>query len=176
MSHAPESVLCDSGPLIVLAKLHRLELLAKIFGQVRIPQAVYDEVVVQGLARGYDNARLVQRFWNQHGWPIEAVSESELALWSPSVTLGVGELHVLFLARTTPRPLVLLDDELARAEARRLGLRVKGTLGILVAARRAGCVELEELELILEEIEAKPEFWISPRLCRQVLASLQEES
>lgn len=44
-------VLSDAGPLIALGKLNRLDLLACLFPEVEIPQAVYDEVVVEGLAR-----------------------------------------------------------------------------------------------------------------------------
>ncbi|NJL28755.1 MAG: hypothetical protein HC897_13115 [Thermoanaerobaculia bacterium] len=176
MSQAPKTVLSDSGPLILLAKLHRLELLGKVFGQVSIPKVVFDEVVTHGFAGGHADAHLIKRFWQQHDWPIEEVSETELESWRPAVTLGAGELHVLALARNRPGSLVLLDDELARAEARRLGLSVKGTLGALVAAYRVSCFDFEELELILEEIEARPDFWISPRLCREVLAALRAEA
>ena len=43
-------VLCDAGPLITLGKLNRLEVLAELNGEVRIPRPVYDEVVTSGLA------------------------------------------------------------------------------------------------------------------------------
>jgi hypothetical protein len=33
-------VLCNSGPLIALGKLNRLDLLAGLFGEVQIPRAV----------------------------------------------------------------------------------------------------------------------------------------
>ncbi len=37
-------VLCDAGPLIALAKLNRLDLLAELYEEVQTPRAVYDEV------------------------------------------------------------------------------------------------------------------------------------
>jgi predicted nucleic acid-binding protein len=39
-------VLCNSGPLMALGKLNRLDLLADLYGEVQIPHAVYDEVVI----------------------------------------------------------------------------------------------------------------------------------
>ena len=35
------TVLGNAGPLIALGKLNRLELLAELYGQARIPRAVY---------------------------------------------------------------------------------------------------------------------------------------
>ena len=49
-------VLCNSGPLIALGKLNRLDLLTGLFGEVQILRAVYDEVVTQGLTRGEPDA------------------------------------------------------------------------------------------------------------------------
>ena len=44
-------IVSDASPLINLARLNRFDLLAAFYGQVTIPQAVYDEVVVQGAGR-----------------------------------------------------------------------------------------------------------------------------
>lgn len=68
---------------------------------------------------------------------------------------------------------MLMDDELARAEARRLGIPVKGTLGILVEAHRADLLALDEVEMLLLTIAARTDIWISARLCEQVLAELR---
>jgi len=68
--------------------------------------------------------------------------------------------------------LVLLDDEVARAEARRLKLRMCGTLGILVRAYRQSLLSFDPAELLIREIAARPDIWIAARLCEQVLAAL----
>jgi predicted nucleic acid-binding protein len=69
---------------------------------------------------------------------------------------------------------VLLDDETARAEARRLKLRVRGTLGVLTQAYRSKILSFPDVELLLQEIAAGPDIWISARLCEQVLQTLRE--
>lgn len=51
-----KTVVCDSGPLMALAKLNRLLLLRKLFGKVLIPQAVYQETVIRGMRQGYPDA------------------------------------------------------------------------------------------------------------------------
>lgn len=44
-------IVSDASPLINLARLSHFDLLADFYGQVVIPQAVYDEVVVRGAGR-----------------------------------------------------------------------------------------------------------------------------
>jgi len=57
--------ICNSGPLIYLAKLNRLDLLADLYGSVIIPRAVHDEVVVFGKQRGHVDALTIQLFLRQ---------------------------------------------------------------------------------------------------------------
>ena len=54
-------VVADAGPLMALAKLNVLPLLKRLYGRVLVSQTVYDEVVTEGLARGYPDAGVVQR-------------------------------------------------------------------------------------------------------------------
>ncbi len=167
-------VLCNAGPLIALGKLNRLDLLAGLYGEVQIPRAVYNEVVTQGLACGAPDALTVRLFWQRQRWPIVDVPDAVLSAYAPPVVLDPGETEVLALAQTLADPLVLLDDEVARAEARRLKLRLRGTLGILVHAYRRGLLSFDQVELLIHEIAARPDIWIGARLCEQVLASLRQ--
>jgi predicted nucleic acid-binding protein len=170
---ANEIAVSNAGPMIALGKLNRLHLLADLFREVKVPRAVYREVVLEGLARGAPDARAVQLFWQQQQWPVVDVPESALAAYTPPVILDPGEIEVLALARTLSGVLVLLDDEVARAEARRLKLRLRGTLGILVQGYRQGLLSLPQVELLIREIGARPDIWIAAKLCDQVLASLR---
>lgn len=165
-------ILCNSGPLMALGKLHRLDLLVGLFDEVSIPRAVYDEVVNQGLARGAPDASTVRLFWQRQQWLIVDVPEELLSAYVPPVVLDPGETEVLALAQSSTDPLVLLDDEVARTEARRLELRLCGTLGILVRAHQQELLPSNQAELLIREIAARPDIWIAARLCEQVLASL----
>ncbi|MGE5603377.1 MAG: DUF3368 domain-containing protein [Nitrososphaerales archaeon] len=167
------TVLCNAGPLIALGKVNRLGLLAELYGQVQVPRAVYDEAVTQGLALGAPDARTIRLFWQAKDWPIVDVAAATVAAYKPSVILDPGETEVLALARTLPDALVLLDDETARAEARRLKLRVHGTLGVLTQAYHSKLLSFSEVELLLEEIAARPDIWIGAKLCERVLQALR---
>lgn len=169
-------VLVDAGPLIALAKLNRLHLLARLYETVHVPRAVYREAVVEGWIRDAPDSLGIRLFLERHNFPILDVSEEVLQRYAPVPALDSGERHLLSLAQTLARPgtLVLLDDELARAEARRLGFSVKGTLGVLVQAFREELLSMDEIELLLLEIAARPDIWISEKLCREVLVRLQQ--
>ena len=90
-----------------------------------------------------------------------------------AIALDPGERATFALALTLKDVLVLVDDEDARTEARRLGLPVRGTLGALIKAYRRSLLTLPEVELLINEIAARPDIWIGADLCAQVLKSLR---
>ena len=125
------------------------------------------------MLRGAPEALTVRLFWQRHGWPMTEVPSVMLDAYTPPVILDPGERELLSLAQTLADPLVLLDDEVARAEARRLQLKVRGTLGVLVQAHRTQLLTFARIELLIQEIAARPDIWISATLCEQVLVSLR---
>jgi predicted nucleic acid-binding protein len=54
--------------------------------------------------------------------------------------LGRGEAAVLALALESPDAVVILDDGLGRRSAELLGIRLTGTLGLLLDARKKGLI------------------------------------
>jgi predicted nucleic acid-binding protein len=170
LSHS-QAVLVNAGPLIALAKLNRLGLLT-VFGSLCVPLTVYREVVVEGGARGMPDSLHVHLFVEHHEIQIVEGSDLVLESYHPRAVLDPGERELLAIARTLSDSLVLLDDETARAEARSLGLKVKGTLGVLVQAFRSGMIERSEADLLLLEVAERPDIWISAELCQQVRQSL----
>ena len=167
-------VLCDAGPLIAMSKINRLEILAELYGEILVPRPVYDEVVTSGLAMGASDAKTMRLFLQNQKWPIVDISPAILASYKPSVILHAGERAVLALAKTLRHPLVLLDDEVARSEARRLGLPVRGTLGILVQAYREKILTSSQTGFLINEISIRRDIWISSKLCEKVLNELRK--
>lgn len=84
--------------------------------------------------------------------------------------LDAGEAAAIALARDIDCA-VLLDDRPARGYAIRAGMVVTGTLGVLLALRLAGDVEL--LAPVLDRLEAAG-FRMTPALKREVLAAVGE--
>ena len=86
-------------------------------------------------------------------------------------TLGRGEPEAIHLAVHLRPDSLLLDDGEGRREAQRLGLRITGVLGLLVAAKRMGL-----LPAIRPEVDTlrSAGFHVSEGLYRQLLASCDE--
>jgi len=129
-----EAVVSNSGPLIHLSQIRRFYLLREFFKEVLIPQAVYREVVVEG--GGRPGSREVK----EASW-LRVVEIRDKRLKNVlQLVLDEGEAEAMVLALEANAELVLLDDREARLQAKRLGLRVTGTLGILLRAKKLGLI------------------------------------
>lgn len=124
----------NTSPLIVLARLDRLDLLG-----------TPTEVVITGqvLAEVRDKADVVTSKVDElatSGPRVVEVTPSDRV--DVARNLGPGETSVLSFALGSPSvTLCVLDDAAARLEARRLGLSVTGTVGLLLRAKVEGRIE-----------------------------------
>lgn len=163
------SVVGNAGPLMVLAKLNLLHLLKELYSYVYIPHSVYDEVVIEGMRQGYEDARTLYLFLNQMGWSPEDVEPAAIPADLREVHLDRGERDTLALASALGGALVLMDETAGRKAARARGLTVRGSLGILIEAHRQGVIEADQLRLYFAEIARRQDIWISQALVERVL-------
>ena len=158
-------VVSDSSPLIHLSQIGRLILLRKLFGELLIPPTVYREVVVEGRKR--PGSREV----GEASWIKVVEVRNKYLKRILQLLLDEGEAEAIVLALEANANLVLLDDREARLQAKRLGLRVTGTLGILLRAKKLGLIEnlREELNKLKET-----GFRISESLEEEALKAAEE--
>ena len=123
------SVVADAGPLIALADIRRLRLLASVYGRVWIPPAV-DREAFRGRRRHRPDWIVVQALARTDPQPLLALKP------------GSGERAALALALERHADLLLVDDRKARSLAARLGLPLAGTLASLLEAQRRGALDL----------------------------------
>jgi predicted nucleic acid-binding protein len=57
---------------------------------------------------------------------------------SPFVTLDAGESEAIVMALEWPADLLIMDESSGRTMARKLNIRITGTLGVLLKAKRDG--------------------------------------
>jgi predicted nucleic acid-binding protein len=160
------SIVSNTGPLIALSKVDRLDLLAQLFGQVHIPPAVHRELLAKA---GSEAARLdsaLATFSHVAGRP-QAVPEVKAATFR----LDPGEQEAIALAHEMGL-LLLMDVRLARQAARRLNLLLTGVAGILIRAKQVGLLPF--VRPVLEQIR-EGGYWLSEELL-DVAARLAGES
>lgn len=159
-------VVSDTSPILNLALVDRLELLAAQFGRVRVPERVRDELLA-----GEDGVDRILEFLESDVTAVTSVERT--ALRREFVTeLDAGEAAALALAIESDAELVLIDEREGRAVARRHGLAVTGVVGILLKAANEGALDIENA---LSELRDAG-FWIGEDLYRRAVESVTDES
>jgi len=155
-------LVCNTGPLIALAKLDRLALLPRLgFQRVCIPPRVHREVWGK---IGPENVAIetALKSFIQVAAPHSLSSLIENAI----TDLDEGEQEVIALGASALGEVVLLmDDQAGRRVARVLGLSVVGTAGILLMAKRRGLINA--VTPLIAELRRQG-YWLSDALLTEV--------
>ena len=131
MREPPQKVVVNATPIIALALVGRLNLLQQLYDQVIVPPAVRDEILAGGPG-AVGSGQMRQATW------IRTVALQDPQRADLLSDLDRGEAEVLSLAQEVGADLVIIDERLARRHARRVGLRLTGTLGVLLKAKSLG--------------------------------------
>jgi len=157
----PDILVANASPLIFLGNAGRLDLLRLVgASRILVPEGVYREVVASA-HRDRACTALTSTDW------IERVGPTPVPTGVVEWDLDPGEAEVVALALATNGAAALIDDLAGRKCALALGLRVLGTLGVVVAAHRRGHVP-EPRRLLLELRSAG--MWLSDRVIDRALA------
>ena len=122
-------VVADSSALLSLAACGRLPLLDELYGDVRVPAAVWRECVVAGKPHADALAKYLDG-------RVADLDLSDLII--AGVGLGRGELEALALYKRLHADRLLLNDRRARRVARVNSVQVIGSLGVLLLAKTRG--------------------------------------
>jgi predicted nucleic acid-binding protein len=137
----PVKIVCNSSPLIFLARLGFLNKVVLSSDSFYLPQFVADEI---GTKQDEANA-LVKKLVKSH--KLEVKNITLLSLVGKLIRrLGRGESEAIALAVELQADYVLLDDFAARKEAIRIGLNGKGTLAVIRKLQSQGEIRIENLE------------------------------
>jgi uncharacterized protein len=128
------TVVADAGPLIAFAKIRRLDLLPAVLGRVVMPDVVAVECM--GNLSRPDEKEIESALSNGL---LDLVLTEDLSSNPLTDSLDPGESAAIRLALTLDRE-VLIDEKEGRDVARQLGLRVRGSLGVLTQAKRQGLI------------------------------------
>lgn len=129
-----DEAVVNASPLIFLARGGHLELLREFAGRILVPAAVAAEI----RAKGTDDP--TARLLASADWLRTAADPripEDILRWG----LGSGESSVLALAKERPGREAIIDDLAGRKCASLLGIPVRGTLGIVLVAKRRGRIQ-----------------------------------
>lgn len=117
------TVVSNTSPIVNLAAIGKIELLRELYGTLIIPQAVFDEIVVDaGMVRALN-------------WIVTNHVSDRSLVNSLKARMHPGEAEAVALALELRADLLLLDERVARAAARDLGLTFTGVIGALLEAK-----------------------------------------
>ena len=153
-------VVADTSPLNYLVLLGHIEILAKIYAEIVIPQTVLDEL------QDSDAPEEV------HAWfstPPAWLQVCTLIFRQDPLMerLDRGEQDAILLAKSVKARRLIIDDPEGRREAVHRGLQVIGTLGLLAEGARRNFLDLPQA---LADLQAT-NFHVSPGLIEVLLAN-----
>ncbi|MBA7484833.1 hypothetical protein ES707_20364 [subsurface metagenome] len=140
----------NSGPLIHLTLAGLLDLVFELYDLIVIPPSVYDEIIVKGKEQGQSDAFLLERFIIKEKIKVKEIKKSNTEITSSK--LHEGEINAIILSLQSNVKIILLDDEEARIFARKLGIKISGTLGILIELFKRNLFGLPEALQYLKKI------------------------
>ena len=158
-------VVSDASPLVALSFIRQLGLLQQLYGQVLVPEAVWQELLAGQSHPGRDavlNATWIER---------RAVQNRQLVI-ALFQDLDLGEAEAIALAVETNADLLIVDERLGRRTAQHFGLNTIGVIGVLVDAKHHGLIA--EIKTYLDQLRILAGFRVSDALYQRVLTDEQE--
>lgn len=126
-------VVADASPLVALALCDCLEVLDQLFGEIKVSQAVFDEVV----SGNKPGARKLEAYLLDK---VSTVNIDQYILGD--TTLDRGELTSIALYKKLAADYLLIDEKAGRRIAKLNDVEIIGSLGVLILARKKGIIPL----------------------------------
>jgi uncharacterized protein len=164
-------VVSDASPLICLAAIRHFDLLRLLYGDVLIPEAVWQEIT-RTPAFAAAASLQVAADARGAGWLKVATAANRPLVTQIETMLDPGEAEAIALAVERAPSVLLIDERDGRQVARTLGVPLTGTLGILLRAKALG--HTPAIKPLLTELIEQHHFRLHPSLVQRVLAEASE--
>ena len=156
-------IISNSTVIIAFSILEKLNILKELYGEIILAQEVYNELT-NGLNK--PGSEITELDWIK----VKSVSNIVLIEYL-SFNVHKGEAETIAIAEEINADLILLDDFWARRFAKFRGLKITGTIGILIKAGKNGLIQ--ELKPLLDKLILN-NFRISPELYKEALLIFDE--
>jgi uncharacterized protein len=153
-------VISDTSPIINLAAIGYLHLLPDLFGEIVIPKAVFQEIVIDGA--GESGADEIQ----SATWIRVVKSKNRVLLKKISNSLDAGESEAIVIDIELKADYLLMDERLGRQIANDYGIKLLGVLGILLRAKNVQLIQ--SVSELMDKLRDEAGFFIHQNLYKQV--------
>ena len=164
----------DATPLIYLAKAGGFGLLETTDGPRLVPEAVYEEVVTDGVEAGYDDARRIEQVVENGALEVVSVDVDDFPLATRLAHHpGLSDADIAVLACADARNAVaIMDEAVGRSAAEVEGVEAHGTDFLILSAVKRGSLSPEEgRETIDAMIDAG--WYVAPDLYTKIVRKLE---
>ncbi len=125
-------IFSNTTPFISLCAIGRIDLLPALFGRIHVVEAVVRECAA--------GDRIPVPALEHLDWIIVTPSPQGTDPEPMLLQLDEGEKWTLHAARAAGAERLLIDERIGRIAAERMGLKVTGTLGVLLAAKQRALI------------------------------------
>ena len=155
-------VIADSGPIFSLVLIDKLDILDALFDDIKIPQAVWEEITFDKTKSDYQK---LYNFFKDKTCQILGLNEL-------TFVMDYGESESLILYKELNADFLLIDDKKARKIAENFEINCIGIIGLLSIAKDKGLIG--KLKPVFETFLQNKRFY-SIDLLNTVLVSKGEE-
>ncbi len=165
MNKGEKRIVVNTSPWIALSICGQNHLLKILYDEIYIPVKVKEEILAGG-ERGVGVSELKASPWVK----VEKVVDVEKV--KLLYELEQGEAEVIILAKEKGIKQVMIDEKIARLQAKILGLEVIGTLSLLLKAKKRGILSAIK-PLIIKMIDNA--IWIKEEIVYGILKEAEED-
>ncbi len=156
-------IISNTTPILSLLKINQIEILKKIYGEIIIPYGVYTEIENGKSKKYYIDLKTIK--WKKilklkDRKPLKYLSE-----------LDKGEAEVIVLAKEIKSDLIIIDEKLGRYFAKKYNLKLTGTLGVLIKAKKLGF--FKKIGFLIKRMQENG-IWLNQKLINKILKMVDE--
>lgn len=126
-----------------------MELVQKLFGVVYIPKAVYQELTEDEAFS--EEVKMVQEC--EFIYVEQVNNEKSVTILRNFTGLDAGESEAIILADEKQSDVLLMDEHKGRQVAKKIGITITGTIGILTQVFDEGMLTREDVEGCVERLK-----------------------
>ena len=126
-------VVSDTSPITNLIQIDLLNILKEIYGQIIIPQTVYEELC---------EIESQKQILDEQSWIHILAARNTSLVSSLETELDSGESESIALSLELQADFLIIDEIKGRQKAESMGIKIVGLLGTLLKAKDLGLIFL----------------------------------